>query len=87
MITACRGNCFNTDFHKAEGTLNEQRLEEIETKLAFQERTIKELNDVVCEQQKQIDQLSATCKLLVKRSRDSSEEALRELIDEKPPHY
>lgn len=66
----------------------EQRLVEVETKLAYQEDTLQALNDVICQQQKQIDQLEAACKLLVDRikalatTNDSSQPA-----DEKPPHY
>ena len=33
--------------------MNEERLVEIETKIAFQEQTIEDLNDVLCEQQHQ----------------------------------
>ncbi|MCJ7618203.1 MAG: SlyX family protein [Desulfobacterales bacterium] len=34
--------------------MSEERLVEIETKIAFQEKTIKDLNDVLCEQPKLI---------------------------------
>ncbi len=67
--------------------MNEQRLVDIETKIAFQELTIKELNDVVCEQQDQIDQLNAICKDIVNRNRESSDAARRNPADEIPPHY
>jgi SlyX protein len=60
----------------------------IETKLAYQEDTIQALNDVVCQQQKQIEELKSTCKILVERMGllsesigDSNPE------DEIPPHY
>ena len=66
----------------------EERLVDLETKLAYQEDTIQALNEVVCEQQKQIDQLAATCKLLVDRIRQLSVPAeMDEILDEKPPHY
>lgn len=66
----------------------EERLVDLETKLAYQEDTIQALNEVVCEQQKQIDQLAATCKLLVDRIRQLSVTAeMDEILDEKPPHY
>ncbi|CAI8737565.1 SlyX family protein [Methylocaldum szegediense] len=66
----------------------EERLVDLETKLAYQEDTIQALNQVVCEQQKQIDQLAATCKLLVDRIRQLSVPAETDaILDEKPPHY
>ncbi len=67
--------------------MNEQRLVDIETKIAYQERTIKELNEVVCQQQNQIDRLNATCKLLANRNKESSETSKYNLIDDRPPHY
>jgi SlyX protein len=66
----------------------EERLVDLETKLAYQEDTIQALNQVVCEQQKQIDQLAATCKLLVDRIRQLPVPAeIDNILDEKPPHY
>jgi len=68
--------------------MDDQRLVDIETKLAYQDRTIKELNDVVYDQQKQIDQLHATCKRLERKVRESSPmQQQRNVIDERPPHY
>lgn len=65
------------------------RLIEIETKLAFQEDTIQALNDVVCRQQSQIEQLEAKLALLIDRFRQLSEEPTgnQKPQDEKPPHY
>jgi len=65
------------------------RLIEIETKLAFQEDTIQALNTVVCQQQKQIDQLEATLRLLIDRFRQLSADPppAGPPADEKPPHY
>lgn len=66
----------------------EERLVDLETKLAYQEDTIQALNNVVCEQQKQIDQLEATCKLLIDRVGQLAAAAdLGKIVDEKPPHY
>jgi len=67
----------------------EERLIKIEMKIAFQEETIKQLNEVVCEQQNQIQRLSAICDVLAKQGKEFSEFSSR--IDapanEKPPHY
>ena len=68
--------------------MDEDRLIKIETKLAFQEHTIKELNDVLYDQQKQIDQLESTCKDLVDRINGLSEDIGEvKTNEEKPPHY
>jgi SlyX protein len=65
------------------------RLIEIETKLAFQEDAIRALNDVVCRQQKQIEQLEAALSLLIDRYRQLSQTqtSANKPVDEKPPHY
>jgi len=69
--------------------MSEERLVEIETKIAFQEKTIKDLNDVLCEQQQEIERLGSICDALVKRIKEVSELTLG--IDapanQKPPHY
>ncbi|GBE02905.1 hypothetical protein BMS3Bbin06_00661 [bacterium BMS3Bbin06] len=68
--------------------MNEDRLVEIETKIAFQKNTIKDLSDTVYNQQKQIDALYETLKHLIDRIRDSSIISPGETLkDEKPPHY
>ncbi len=68
---------------------SEERLVEIETKIAFQEKTIKDLNDALYEQQQEIERIGDICKSLVKQVRELSGAALG--IDgpanEKPPHY
>jgi len=65
-----------------------ERLNELEIKLAYQEDTIQQLNDVVCRQQDQIDRLLEKCSLLNSRT----EELAAKLPDdsdgvELPPHY
>lgn len=68
--------------------MDKERLVEIETKIAFQENTIKDLSDTVYNQQKQIDALNETLKHLIDQIRDSSIMSPgRNLKDEKPPHY
>jgi len=66
----------------------EDRLVDIEMKLSYQEETIRELNGVVCEQQKQIDQLESTYKVFESQVKNLSE-AIGEKApaNEKPPHY
>lgn len=68
--------------------MDESRIVEIETKLAYQEYTLKELNDVVYEQQKQIDTLNKTVSALKEHIRQLTEAMQASpAADEKPPHY
>ena len=69
--------------------MSEDRLMEIETKIAYQEKTIVDLNEVVCEQQKEIERLSAICDTLIKRVKMLSEfmPGIDAPANEKPPHY
>jgi SlyX protein len=68
---------------------SEDRLVNMETKIAFQEKTIKDLNDALYEQQKEIERIGDICNSLVKRVKELSGITLG--IDapanEKPPHY
>ena len=72
--------------------MTEQRIVTIETKLAYQEDTIAQLNDVICRQQNQIDALENLTQQLLGRVRDLSEAAIQSggtfsASDERPPHY
>ena len=68
--------------------MNEDRFVDIESKIAFHENTIKELNDVVCDQQKQIDRLNLTCRQLTDQIKKMSGiSSGGDLVDDRPPHY
>jgi SlyX protein len=69
--------------------MSEKRLVEIETKIAFQEQTISELNDVICEQQQDIDRLGSICDALGNRVKELSVAVfgIDGSVNEKPPHY
>ena len=69
--------------------MTEQRIITIETKIAFQEDIINQLNDVVCQQQNQIDALGRLTQQLLGRVRDLSKASGGEgaAVDERPPHY
>jgi len=69
--------------------MNEERLVNIETKIAFQEKTIKDLNDVVYEQQQEIERLASLCDALTKRVTEISEfsPGIDAPANERPPHY
>jgi Uncharacterized protein conserved in bacteria len=69
-----------------------EALIELQTTVAFQERNLQELTDIVTAQQKQIDLLRAELQLLRERVgylEDAQHQAAQTLapIDEKPPHY
>ena len=69
--------------------MSEERLVEIETKIAFQEKTIKDLNDVVYKQQQEIEKLGSICDALMKRVKEFSEftPGIDASATERPPHY
>lgn len=60
----------------------EERLVRIETQLAFQEQTIKDLNDVLYAQQQAIDRLAKRVEELLE-----SIPGIDAPANEKPPHY
>ena len=68
--------------------MNEEQIIDIETKLAFQDGSLQELNQVVCQQQQRIEQLEETCRFLLGRLRELTD-SLTEVgaTDERPPHY
>lgn len=66
----------------------QNHLIEVETKLAFQEHALQELNAVVIRQQQQIDALVSEVKSLKERLRAVATSPVGALEDEKPPpHY
>ncbi|WP_461480932.1 SlyX family protein [Porticoccus sp.] len=68
--------------------MDEERLVDIEMRLAFQEDTIERLNDVICRQQELLDRLLARCDMLGTRVRELADKLPDEGGgDERPPHY
>ncbi len=66
----------------------EDRLTEIEVKLTYQEDTVQELNMLVYQQQKRIDQLEKTCESLIEHIRSQAQLAGGgNVANERPPHY
>jgi len=66
----------------------EDRLVEMEIKITYQEDTVQELNKVIYQQQKMIDQLEATCRFLLDQVKDLSDTASeKSASNERPPHY
>lgn len=68
--------------------MNEQRLVDIESKLAFQEDHLEELNKTVFEQQQKIERLEAICEALARQMRSLAEAGNEKgAANERPPHY
>ena len=68
--------------------MSDDRLIDIETKLAFQENTVEELNRVVIKQQEEIDALKSTVGYVLDKMEllvDTNME--RAPADDRPPHY
>ena len=68
--------------------MSDDRLMDIETKLAFQEHTIEELNSVVIEQQEEIERLKNAVEYLLDKMQQFADTQMeRAPANEKPPHY
>jgi SlyX protein len=68
--------------------MSEDRLVDIEVKLAHQDQLLDDLNEVVTQQQVRIMQLEELCNSLVARVRSIGEALPDEnKADERPPHY
>lgn len=69
--------------------MSEARLIELETRLAYQDETLRVLNEVVVRQQLQIDRLEATCRQLLERLKrlPQAEGRANSAAEEVPPHY
>lgn len=65
----------------------QDRLTEIETKLAFAENLIETLNGTVFRQQEQIDLLQSELRLLYRQIQALQPADARSPDDEIPPHY
>lgn len=68
--------------------MNEERIIELEIKLAYQEDLIQALNQVVASQQMQLTKLEETCKLLNEKIKSLAYAGrLPGETEERPPHY
>lgn len=65
----------------------EQKLIEMETRFLYQEDTIEQLNQVVCQQQEQLNQLKSTLDIITKSLKHLLEHSSDIRPHEKPPHY
>jgi uncharacterized coiled-coil protein SlyX len=68
--------------------MNDEPLEQIQTKIAFLERAASDLSDTVFRQHQEIQALEAKLKAIVDRlSGAASDESARPPEQERPPHY
>lgn len=65
----------------------EERITELEIKLAYQEDLLQTLNDIVSEQQKQISRLETACRILGERMQSMADPGSVSQGFEIPPHY
>ena len=78
------GACSNAGPFVLELVMNETRLDEIETRLAHQEKTISELNDVVLGQWRRIEALERQ----ISRMNDEMQNMDSGAVPvDRPPHY
>ncbi|MCH8256740.1 MAG: SlyX family protein [Proteobacteria bacterium] len=66
--------------------MTEQRLENLETKLAFQEDLIQKLDDALGSQQQQLLEIRHQLELLIEQIK-LMENSIPELPDSPPPHF
>ena len=69
--------------------MDDERLVNIEIKLARQEDLLDELNTIVYRQQRRIDELEALCSLLARRVAEAGQGSGGDGLNahEPPPHY
>jgi SlyX protein len=65
----------------------EKRLIELETKMAFQENLLAELNEVIIQQQRVLDRLRSHCGELEEQLDELKTQDAPAIRDDKPPHY
>jgi SlyX protein len=66
--------------------MHDEPLEQVQSKIAYLERAMSELSDVVFRQQREIQMLETQLKLVRERLEGASTEE-RTVEQERPPHY
>lgn len=69
--------------------MSEERMVELETKLAYQEDLLETLNSIVAAQQQQLDQMEKVCRALIERWEYMNDALKAQGAEEYeiPPHY
>jgi len=65
----------------------EQRIEQLETRVAFQDETLNRLSDIIASQRKELDQLQQEMAELKDRFRELRLSGVTPQEPETPPHY
>lgn len=69
----------------------EEQLIDVQTRVAYQEDTLAQLNDVITKQDAEIVQLKQQMRLLAQRldelARDPAQAAETDITNDRPPHY
>ena len=66
----------------------EKRLTDLETKTSFQDQAIEELNELIIEQQKQIDELTQKYNKILEQAAADNESGIVDIsLEVPPPHY
>lgn len=66
---------------------HDQRLTDLESRIAFQEDSIQALSDELWRQQKELERLQQLCTLMLQQMQESGGGNPGQPLDEKPPHY
>jgi SlyX protein len=68
--------------------MSEQRFADLETRLAYQEHTIDQLDQALAAQQQRLEVLESLCEELARRVRELTDPVGQSsAVDERPPHY
>jgi len=68
--------------------VSDERIDNLEMKIAYQEDTIQALNDIVVQQQAKLVQLEKSCDFLAEQLKGLMESGeAGQSQDERPPHY
>lgn len=68
--------------------MSEERLEKIESSIAYLDESVQELLVTIYQQQKKIEQLQALCEALIGQIRELAESINEDAAgNEPPPHY
>jgi uncharacterized coiled-coil protein SlyX len=67
--------------------MHDESLEQVQSKIAYLERAMAELSDVVFRQHQEIQVLEAQLKIVKERLDGSTSGEMRSSAEERPPHY
>lgn len=67
--------------------MHDESLEQVQSKIAYLERAVAELSDVVFRQHQEIQALEAQLKSVKDRLEGSPLDEVRSSAEERPPHY